>query len=549
MNKTLLNFTATALLSTLLAHPCVVVAMDKKVHTSIVIEDSGERQCVTQSNSTNELTIAKRDHQRDWDSAATVVQYQSCQTYVDAAQEAKKLLDLKNQCEGGTVLESSHLAEATRLIQPDGPEGSSWAVTTRGVEGYDVKTQEKLQAVPAAHTHKGSCWKTPYPWIAGAGIAAGTVTLAVLCAKRIICPESCNEETDEPGTALATLEANMTTAASNLTTLAATVITPLALPLLTTVKSLLTSTEAPSTLPQGIDSSMTPELLDALTTEEKTPELTTTTEEVTSTSTTTPKPKRQRKGKKNRKVKTTTTTTPAPTTASTSTTEPTTTTEEVTSTSTSTPESTTTLAHTTASTSTTKFVEGNQNPSSQVPQCMATFHTQWMQSVQQSRDVFLAQCQQVINQKQLVRCKWQYRQKVRPYMQRYNEHLKPCIKEYSMQLMQKISSNNSGRLPEKDLQTIQQSNQQQINEACQRIEQKLSSHVQQWNGSINNRYANSYNAQQFVEDMRQYSQTLLKEITDDFTQLTRNMWTHNDGQLIAYRTAYQQQQAVQRRLQ
>ena len=461
-------------------------------------------------------TLAARDGIKDLQAAAeNIVRYPN-QLDIENRQELDALL--KDKADGAAE-DQQALAQspkARRLLKPKGNSGKTYTVdwSNKGpkVVGYDYE--------------KSHCCRNA---LIGTGVGAvvlGGAGLAYLLL-------SSDEESDDPGTALATLEANMTTAASNLTTVAATVITPLALPIVTLAKSLFTSTEAPFTLPQEIDSSITTDLTDWLNNEAKITDLPTTTEEVTSASTTTtaPKPKRKRKPKTSHKVKTTTTTTPAPTTTSASTTEQ------------------TTMPEQTARTRTTKAVEDSQNPSGRVPQCLQPFHAQWMQSVQQNRDVFLDQCQKVFNPKQLVQCKWQYRQKVQPYMQGYNKHLKRCIQEYSMRLMQEISSSNSGRLPEKDLQTIQQSNQQQVNEARRQIEQKLSSHVQQWHRSINNRYANSYNAQQFVEDMRQYSQTLLGEITGDFTQLTQNMWQHNEGQLIAYRTAYQQQQAAQRRRQ
>ena len=69
MNKTLLDFTATALLSTLLTHPCLVVAMGKKDHMSIVIEDNG--LALTGPN-----TLAARDGIKDLQAAAeNIVRY------------------------------------------------------------------------------------------------------------------------------------------------------------------------------------------------------------------------------------------------------------------------------------------------------------------------------------------------------------------------------------------------------------------------------------------------------------------------------------------
>ena len=145
--------------------------MGKKGHTSIVIEDHG--QVFTQMTPRDQLSLMERDCVQDMRAGALAVLGPPEQLDVEDRQELEVLLKDKAD---GVVADRQALAqspETRRLLSPAEGHGQTYVVAhgNKGpkVVGYDYHRVDE---------NRGSCWKTPYPWIAGA--AAGAVSLGVL---------------------------------------------------------------------------------------------------------------------------------------------------------------------------------------------------------------------------------------------------------------------------------------------------------------------------------------------------------------------------------
>ena len=184
MNKTLLNFTATALLSTLLTHPCLVVAMGKKGHTSIVIED--HVQGFTQMTPRDRLNLTERDRVQDMRAGARAVLGPPEQLDAEDRQELDELL--KDKADGAAEDQQAlaRLPKERRLLQPEGASGQTYTVdwNNKGpkVAGYDY------QAVPSVDEDtwgwkKKACVGT----LVVGGILLLIVAPTVLCTTGVIC--------------------------------------------------------------------------------------------------------------------------------------------------------------------------------------------------------------------------------------------------------------------------------------------------------------------------------------------------------------------------